>query len=140
MQHRSWSPSSRAFALALALPLLAAAAAPARAADVPTHSERLQVAEPYLDMRTGPGRGYPVFFVVEKAQSVTVELRLTDWYRVRAEGGQVGWVPRKQLEATLTASGAEVVGNSPREMGRFFLAEKERWAKLIRDTGFKLQQ
>jgi hypothetical protein len=35
-----------------------------------------------------------------------VELRRTDWYRVRAEGGQVGWVQRRQLEATLTAAGA----------------------------------
>jgi uncharacterized protein YgiM (DUF1202 family) len=106
MPHRSWFPSSRAFALALALPLLAAAALPARAADVAADSERLQVAEPYLELRTGPGRGYPVFFVVEKAQWVAVELRRTDWYRVRAEGGQVGWVQRGELAATLTAAGS----------------------------------
>lgn len=105
MSHRPRPPSARALALALALPLLAGAVLPARAADVPANSERLQVAEPYLEMRTGPGRGYPVFFVVEKAQWVAVELRRTDWYRVRAEGGQVGWVQRSQLETTLTAAG-----------------------------------
>jgi len=105
MPHRSWFPSSRALALAFVLPLLAGAPAPARAADAPSNTERLQVAEPYLEMRTGPGRAYPVFFVVEKLQWVAVELRRTDWYRVRAEGGQVGWVQRSQLESTLTAAG-----------------------------------
>lgn len=69
-------------------------------------SERLTVADPYLEMRTGPGRGYPVFFVVARGQAVVVELRHTDWFKVRAEGDQTGWVQRAQLEATLTAAGA----------------------------------
>ena len=69
-------------------------------------AERLQVNDAFLELHTGPGRGYPVFFVVERRQWVTVELRRTDWYRVRAEGGQVGWAPRRQLEATLTEAGA----------------------------------
>lgn len=106
MPQRSWSPPLPALALALALPLLAGAALQARAADAAPRAERLQVAEPYLELRTGPGRGYPVFFVVEKAQWVAVELRRTDWYRVRAEGGQLGWVQRSQLETTLTAAGS----------------------------------
>lgn len=76
-------------------------------------AERLQVNDAYLEMHTGPGRGYPVFFVVERRQWITVELRRTDWYRVRAEGGQVGWVQRKQLEATLTQAG---VGKSFRDL------------------------
>lgn len=69
-------------------------------------SEQLTVADPYLEMRTGPGRGYPVFFVVARGQAVVVELRHTDWYKVRAEGGQLGWVHRGQLESTLTAAGS----------------------------------
>ncbi len=94
---------SRGLLLWLALTALV----PAQAAEEQAPAaERLQVAEPYLELHTGPGRGYPVFFVVEKAQSVTVELRRTDWYRVRAAGGQVGWVPRQALEATLTAAGS----------------------------------
>lgn len=68
--------------------------------------ERLQVHDAFLEMHTGPGRGYPVFYVVERRQWVTVEMRRTDWYRVRAEGGQVGWVPRQQMEGTLTEAGA----------------------------------
>jgi len=82
-----------------------AAADPASARILPG-AERLQVSDPFLELHTGPGRGHPVFHVVERRQWVTVEMRRTDWYRVRAEGGQVGWVPRKQLESTLTESGA----------------------------------
>ena len=69
-------------------------------------AERLQVNAPFIDLHTGPGRGYPIFFVVERGQWISVELRRTDWYRVRAATGQVGWVPRGQLESTLTEAGA----------------------------------
>jgi hypothetical protein len=75
------------------------AATPAMAASV--DETRLQVTAPYLEMRSGPGRGYPVFYVVERAQWVNVELRRTDWYRVRAERGQTGWVQRDELASTL---------------------------------------
>jgi hypothetical protein len=67
--------------------------------------ERLQVTAPYLELRSGPGRGYPVFYVVERLQWVSVELRHTDWYRVRAARGQTGWVRRQDLESTLTEAG-----------------------------------
>ena len=90
-----------ALALGTAAALAQTDARPAVAAD----DEQLQVAEPYLELHTGPGRGYPVFFVVERGRFIHVELRQTDWFRVRAAGGQVGWVQRKQLESTLTAAG-----------------------------------
>jgi hypothetical protein len=91
----------------LLLPVLAQAQAPATPANgaAAAASEQLTVVDPFLEMRTGPGRGYPVFFVVARGQKVEVELRRTDWFKVRAEGGQVGWVQRGQLEATLTAAG-----------------------------------
>ena len=93
--------------LSLALAVAPAAAqAPAPAESAGDTGERLQVAEAFLEMHTGPGRGYPVFHVVERQRWVMVELRHTDWYRVRAEGGPVGWVHREQLARTLTAGGA----------------------------------
>ena len=103
-------PLGRGFAalcVVAAVQVHAQTAAPAPAGTGLRGAERLQVNDAFLEMHTGPGRGYPVFFVVERRQWVSVELRRTDWYRVRAEGGQVGWVPRKQLEATLTEAGVD---------------------------------
>ena len=75
----------------------------------PEFVERLQVADPFIELHTGPGRGYPIFHVVERRGWIRIELRRTDWYRVRTEssqGGVVGWVHRAQLETTLTEAGA----------------------------------
>ncbi len=88
----------------------AASAAPG-AATAPIASEpamsddRLRVTEPFIELRTGPGRGFPVAQVVQRHEGIVIELRRTDWYRVRTDGGRVGWVARQQLAATLTASG-----------------------------------
>jgi hypothetical protein len=85
----------------------ALAASQVRAADAPL--EQLHVADPYLELHTGPGRGYPVFYVAARCEIIEVELRHTDWFRVRiAEGpakGREGWVNRSQLERTLTEAG-----------------------------------
>lgn len=79
------------------------AVAPAQAADAP--AERLQVTDPYLELRTGPGRGFPIFFVVARNEWVAIELRHTDWFKVRSATDKVGWVHRRQLETTLTEAG-----------------------------------
>jgi SH3-like domain-containing protein len=83
--------------------ILFAASAPVRAADAP--AERLKVADPYLELHTGPGRGFPVFFVVSRDAWVEVEMRSTDWFKVRTDEGREGWVHRSQLATTLTEAG-----------------------------------
>jgi uncharacterized protein YgiM (DUF1202 family) len=91
-----------------AAPAAPAASTPATAATEPAadaSTERVEVADAYLELHTGPGRGYPVFFVVPRGDFVEIELRRTDWYRVRTAGGKEGWVHRRQLETTLTAAG-----------------------------------
>ncbi len=72
-----------------------------------THGERLKVADPFMELHTGPGRGFPVFHVAEREEWVEVELRHTDWYRVRTAGGKSGWVHRAQLQATMTQAGVK---------------------------------
>ncbi|MBC7954314.1 MAG: hypothetical protein H7Y33_00395 [Cytophagales bacterium] len=79
--------------------------APAHAADTPR--ERVKVTDPYLELRTGPGRGFPVFFVVEREEWIEIESRHTDWFKVRTAGGKEGWAVRQQLENTLTAAGSQ---------------------------------
>ncbi|HHM04365.1 MAG TPA: hypothetical protein ENJ19_01300 [Gammaproteobacteria bacterium] len=65
----------------------------------------LQVVDPYLEFHSGPGRGYPVVFVVERGEWVYVLKRKTAWFKVRSEQGREGWVPEQQLERTLTGEG-----------------------------------
>ena len=45
-----------------------------------------------------------------------------------------------EIKTKLSTQGADPIGNSPEEMGRWLAAEKDRWAKLIKATGFKLEQ
>jgi SH3-like domain-containing protein len=102
----------RLLALLALLALVALGATVARAADETSASitanekmERVQIADPYIELRTGPGRGFPIFFVAARAQWIDIELRHTDWFKVRTAEGKVGWVNRSQLETTLTAAG-----------------------------------
>jgi len=44
------------------------------------------------------------------------------------------------IKEKLSSQGADPIGNSPAEMAKWLAAEKDRWAKLIRATGFRLEQ
>ncbi|WP_024330442.1 SH3 domain-containing protein [Simiduia agarivorans] len=59
------------------------------------------VDDAYIEMRTGPGRGFPVFHVVEKGEAITLLKKRTDWVKVKTKRGQSGWVYRHQLALTL---------------------------------------
>ena len=63
------------------------------------------VTAPYLEMHTGPGRGYPVFNVVDRDASVDVLKRFTDWFKVRTASGVEGWVAARDMEQTVLADG-----------------------------------
>jgi uncharacterized protein YgiM (DUF1202 family) len=65
----------------------------------------LTVEDPYIEMHTGPGRGYPIFYVAERGESIAVLRRRTDWYQVQGPRGEQGWVPSEQLERTLELDG-----------------------------------
>ena len=96
---------TRARHLALAgLLLLASLCAPALGAA----REYLQlfVTEPYLELHTGPGRGYPVFHVVPREASVDVLFRRTDWFKVRTERGVEGWASQADMLKTVLADGS----------------------------------
>jgi hypothetical protein len=89
-----------------ALLLQVLAPGPAEAADKELRS--VEVADPYLEMHTGAGRGYPVFHVVDRGESVEIISQRTDWYFVRAASGDEGWVDQAQMELTLNPDGSRV--------------------------------
>ncbi|MGI9303873.1 MAG: SH3 domain-containing protein, partial [Gammaproteobacteria bacterium] len=68
---------------------------------------RVQVTEPFIEMHTGPGRGYPIVHVVERGRWVEILKRKTDWFKVRTLTGREGWADRAQMEKTLTVAGIE---------------------------------
>lgn len=72
------------------------------------------VADPFLDLRTGPGRGYPVTQVVKRGERVTIEKRRTDWFKVADADGRSGWVHRSQMLETLTDAGEPLAIEDPR--------------------------
>jgi hypothetical protein len=79
------------------------ASTPARAA-----RELLQVfiTQPYLELHTGPGRGYPVAQVVGRGEAVDIVFRRTDWFRVRTERGVEGWASVHDLTMGSLADGS----------------------------------
>lgn len=68
---------------------------------------RLQVAEPYVELHTGPGRGFPVYHVIGRHDWIEIIKRRTDWFRVRAKDNKEGWVFIDQIELTLATPGQQ---------------------------------
>ncbi len=71
------------------------------------------VADPFLEMHTGPAQGYPVFFVVPRTEQIEVLKERTGWYLVRERQGREGWVHEQQLLATLERDGEAIKLNVP---------------------------
>jgi len=84
---------------------------------------RAQVAEPYLELHTGAGRGYPVFHVVDRGETVEVIKRRTDWFLVRTQKDKEGWVSRADMAQTLTLAGEPTQFAEP-DIGDF---SRRRW-------------
>ena len=69
--------------------------------------QEVVIDDPFIELHTGPGRGYPVFYVAERGEQVALLKRRTDWFKVRIPRGQEGWVHREQLSRTLTLDGEQ---------------------------------
>jgi len=93
-------------------------AAPAAESD-----PQVEIADPFVELHTGPGRGYPIFYVEERGATITILKRKTDWFKVRTARDIEGWVDRTQLERTLNPDG------EPMRLRDITLAEffQRRW-------------
>lgn len=81
------------------------------------------VSDPYLDLHTGPGRGYPVFYVAGQGEKIQLLKRRTDWYKIKTRRGKEGWVNVAQLRSTLDLEGQAIDFHEP-GMGDF---SNRRW-------------
>lgn len=68
----------------------------------------VKVADPFLEMHTGPSVGYPIINVIERDETITVIKRRTTWFLIKNKRDNEGWVHRSQLVKTLTLDDEKV--------------------------------
>ena len=66
------------------------------------------VSDPYIEMHTGPGRGYPIFYVAGQGDQVQILKQRTDWFKIRGPRDKEGWVHVDQMRHTLDLEGNPV--------------------------------
>ena len=79
--------------------------------DIEENYMQLQVSDAYIDIYTGPGRGYPVFYVAEKSEWLKVIKRRTDWFQVKTSRQQLGWIKLADISKLSDHSGEAVIIN-----------------------------
>ncbi len=75
------------------------------AAGAQREPREVTITDPFIELHTGPGRGYPVFYVAERGEQISITKRRTDWFQVEVARGQEGWVHFEQLATTLELDG-----------------------------------
>lgn len=71
--------------------------------------EQVIVADPYIDVHTGHGDGYPIFHVIERGESIEIIMRHTSWFKIKNKDGIVGWVSLEQMSMTLAPDSGEQI-------------------------------
>lgn len=87
------------------------------------------VAEPYIELHTGPGRGYPVFYVVDRGEQLEVMKQRTDWYKVRSEAGVEGWASVQSMSMTMQPDGRPAKIDNP---------DRDDFSERRREIGIQL--
>ncbi|MDH5547942.1 MAG: SH3 domain-containing protein [Gammaproteobacteria bacterium] len=62
--------------------------------------ESITIGAEFVEMRKGPGEAYPIFYVVEKGETVTLIRQQNEWMLVRLNDDVQGWL---QVEDVLSA-------------------------------------
>ncbi len=99
---------SSALRVALGLLLVLCLAPAAAGAWFEDHQPTVLVADPFIEMHTGPGRGYPVFYVAGRGDEVVMLKRRTNWFKIRGPRDKEGWVHIDQMRRTLDLAGEPI--------------------------------
>ena len=85
------------------------------------------IAEPYAELHTGPGRGYPVFYIAERGEAIELLKQRTSWTKVRLldgnGAGKEGWVKLAAIATTVDTSGQAISVSLP----QFDAFANRRW-------------
>ncbi|MFV8780897.1 SH3 domain-containing protein [Microbulbifer sp. SA54] len=81
--------------------------------DLPEDAERVVVGSEFLNLYTGPGRGYVISNVVEYGEPLWLLKRRTDWVKVMTRRGKTGWAKIADLDEIFTAQGEPVAVPTP---------------------------
>ena len=73
----------------------------------PKESVRVRIADPFIELHTGPGSGFPIFYVIDRGTEVRILHRKTDFFRIETDDGISGWASREQMQQTLLPSGEQ---------------------------------
>ena len=68
---------------------------------------RVRIAEPFIEIHTGPAAGYPIFYVIDRGTEVRIVRRKTNWFKLETDDGKTGWASRDQIRQTLLPTGEQ---------------------------------
>ena len=69
--------------------------------------QQVSVNDAFINVYSGPGRGYPIFHVVERDEVITLLKSRTDWIKIKTRRGLQGWVQRSDMHLTLALDGSQ---------------------------------
>lgn len=67
---------------------------------------KVTVNDAFINVHNAPGRGYPIFHVVERGETITLLKMQTDWIKIKTARGIEGWIKRSDVLLTLGPDGA----------------------------------
>lgn len=78
-------------------------------------------------------------FITGSWQGILAPARTPPDIVAKVQGEVARIIHSPEIKNKLSTQGADPIGNTPEAMGQWLAAEKDRWAKLIKATGFKLE-
>ena len=76
-------------------------------AEIDEAGYRVKIAEPFIELHTGPAAGYPIFYVIDRGTEVRIIRQKTNWFKIETDNGKSGWASREQIQQTLLPSGEQ---------------------------------
>jgi uncharacterized protein YgiM (DUF1202 family) len=67
----------------------------------------------FINIHTGPGRGYPIFYIAERGETIRLLKQRTTWIKIHNANGKEGWISSKDIDQTTGETGQQLTANYP---------------------------